>query len=62
MIRLVIEPYCQNCAAFEPTVETHDTGKTVDHFVLCLYRQKCETEERRVQLANTDNGEGTEGV
>ena len=47
MIKLNIEPYCENCEAFDPIAELNKTEySNFDEFMIERTHVKCETEVR----------------
>lgn len=53
MIRLVVEPYCQDCPNFEPHVEKLDLGdfmeERYDTTVYCEFGERCRLMEKRIK-------------
>lgn len=63
MIELKTKGYCQNCPEFEPDVESISVedlygGYTVDQYVMCKHRCRCESIanfiRKEIQRAATD--------
>ena len=61
MIKLELEPYCQNCPNFEPRVEVHTIecgfGDLVryDTFIKCENAHKCKNMMRYLQMEEKKN-------